>query len=69
MNSRNIARRLERLKHAAVLPGVRRVWRIVIYDKDGSRRDEETIEWPRAGPGPTLSERPRHQVQPTGLGR
>jgi hypothetical protein len=57
MTSRNRARRLERLEHAAVPQGVRKVWRIVVYDTDGSRSDVGTVEWPCRTPDPTLSDR------------
>jgi len=55
--TRNVARRLERLEYTAAPTGVRKVWQIVIYDTDRSRRVGPTIDWPRIGPGPTLSER------------
>jgi hypothetical protein len=55
--TRNLARRLERLEQITTPLRVCKVWQIVILDSDGSRRDGPTIEWPRVGPGPTLSER------------
>ena len=60
MMSRNLSRRLERLEETATPVCVRNIWRIVILDSDGSRRDAPTIEWPRVDPGPTLSERFRN---------
>ena len=57
MMSRSVSRRLERLEETATPACVRKIWRIVILDSDGSRRDGPTIEWPRVAPGPTLSER------------
>jgi hypothetical protein len=57
MITQNLARRLERLKQVTTESRVSKVWRIVILGTDGSRRDGPTIEWPRVGPGPTLSER------------
>jgi hypothetical protein len=57
MITRNLARRLERLEQVTSPLRVCKVWRIVILGTDGSRRDGPTIEWPRVGPSPTLSER------------
>jgi hypothetical protein len=61
MISRNITRRLERLEHATMPAGIRKVWQIVILDSDGSRRDGPTIEWPSTGPSEPLLERFRSQ--------
>jgi hypothetical protein len=57
MITRNLVRRLERLEQVTTPLRVCKVWRIVIFDSDGSRRDGPIIEWPRVGPGQTLSER------------
>jgi len=57
MITRSLARRLDRLEQVTRPLRVCKAWRIVILGTDGSRRDGPTIEWPRVGPGPTLSER------------
>jgi len=69
MISRNISRRLERLENLTMPVRVQKRWQIVIVDSDGSRRDGPILEWPRVGPGPTLSELFRGQLEPAVAGR
>ena len=50
MMNRNLSRRLERLEQVITPETERRVWQIAIAASDGSRREEEKIEW--AAPRP-----------------
>ena len=50
MINRNLSRRLERLEEVIRPEIVRRVWQIVYVDSDGSRREEEKIEWQAPAP-------------------
>ena len=59
MINRNLSRRLERLEEVITPETVRRVWQIVIVDSDGSRREEEKIEWQAPRPVRALRKRYR----------